>query len=151
LDGSLWMDTRVVCGGGSILGCVLEVVVEFDFLDSLVEGRSWLLWFVPGFVVLWCFLKWECLTIGLHLHHHAPVIGWKCITGLIVAMVVGARPHWLLPFAIVENLWFWEQQLSKMVRGNFGGVQVQGEMYWTVFYEKNTHWYWLFWLTFCPI
>jgi len=33
------------------------------------------------------------MAIGLHLHHHAPVIGWVSKTSLIVALVVGAGPH----------------------------------------------------------
>ena len=31
---------------------------------------------------------------------------FKSLILTIVAMVVGARPHWLLPFAIVGNLRF---------------------------------------------
>jgi len=72
LEGGLSTNTRVVCGGGSILGCVGGCCgvqfygffyrrKEFTFVDLLLFGVS-----LSGH---------ECLAIGIHLHHHAPVIG----------------------------------------------------------------------------
>jgi len=56
---------------------------------------------------------------------------------VLLAMVVGAWVPLLHPFAIVEILLFWQQQLKKMLEIYFGESYVQGHIFIQLCFMKT--------------